>query len=1184
MMIKRYLLNIILLLTTSVFSQNPAIIENTFNTNNISNVSGGVVGGFEKCFPMSDGKIMVYKNCTGCRFNGDAIGKYEILNSNGLLDPLYNSFGNDFISSVSDTYVYPDGKQLIAGSFTQYNGTPVTGLVKTNADGTIDNTFVIALNNGVSKILVQPDGKIVIIGAFTLYGTTTYNRIMRLNSNGSVDSTFNVGTGFDNTVNSLLIQNDGKIVVAGNFANYNGFASNRIVRINTDGSYDSSLAVGTGFNATVNTICLSQDNKIFVGGNFTTYNGVTKNRLVKLNLDGTVDNIFAIGTGFNSLVSKVLCLPDGNIAVLGSFSTYNGSYQFNTIKLNSLGNKIANSVFSNSSFKDIFIQNDGKYIVVGDFSSIENTVINSISRLNSDESVDTSFAIGVGFNYIANKVKQQSDGKILVCGSFTLYNNIPLKYFARLNQDGSIDSSFNVSGTGFDREVKNFQIQPDGKIIAVGYFTSFNGIAANGIVRLNLDGTLDTTFVTGTGFDNVVNDVALQADGKIIVAGLFTIYNSFGVNKVIRLNPDGSINFSYSVTDEAKVLAIQNDGKLLVATLNSSFGNSTINRFNINGTNDSTFFYNLSNGGNTYGGILALAPQLDGKIIVGGGYLTTTNNFMRLNTNGTKDTSFITGTGFNGPVRAVYIQPDNKILVGGSYNTYNGTTSWIGIRLNINGSVDNSFYTGLGFTGSIYDFNLQSDGKILVAGSMVNYGTYTVGSLVRLIGGGFYNLSGQNKLDTNLNGCDVSDYPFPNLKMNFNDGFSNYDFYVNNTGDYSFLLAQGSYTITPYVNPNFAISPTSISATFPSQFTSLVQNYCITPLNGTYTDLDIQIIPLNSARPGFDSRYEIVFKNKWVIPQSGQVNLFFDDQVMDFVSAVPASANQSTNMLSWDFANLNPQESRSIIVTMNLNSPVETPPLNIGSLLSFNGTFGNVLPDYTPNDNTFTLNQRVVNSYDPNEIQCLQGETVGPEKIGDYVHYVIRFENKGTANAQFIRVEDMIDTSKFDISTLEPLKGSHSFITKISNGNKVEFYFNNINLPFDDANNDGYVMYKIKLKSTLVLGDTFTNTASIYFDFNPAIITNTALTTISALSTRDNILSDSFNVYPNPVRNSLFIDIKNNFDVREVCVYNTIGQLVLKMPYNKNQNYVDVSKLAIGSYILKVETTEGLMKTRFIKK
>ncbi|CAM4417919.1 DUF7619 domain-containing protein [Flavobacterium terrigena] len=1182
-----------LLLFTFFFSfllnaQNGATIENTFNINNISNVSGGSFS-VTKCFSQLDGKIILNFDYPSDWLNDVLVRRVERLNIDGTLDTTYNIGGSGFNNKISDIHFFSDGKALVSGSFTQYNGVSVTGLVMLNSDASIDTSFSTNLNGSVSEILVQTDGKILIGGVFTVNDGVTFNRILRLNTDGSVDSSFNIGTGFNGIVASILQLPNNKIIIGGSFTSYNAITANRIVSLNSDGTIDSSFVSGSGFDTNVNTLCVSSDNKLYVGGYFTSYNGVANNRIVKINLDGSIDNSFVSGSGFDSEVSKILLLPDGNIAVLGFFYEYNGSTFLFNIKLDNLGQVQSNSVITSTyHINDISIQNDNKMILVGGFPSVGNTVVNGIAKLNSDETVNTSFAMGVGFNFIVNKVKETSGGKILVCGSFTLYNNVPFKFFGRLNQDGTIDSSFNI-GSGFNKIVYSFEIQPDGKIIVVGEFTEFNGVPANRIIRLNEDGTIDSSFIIGTGLNNYAKNVLIQPDGKIIVSGKFTTYNNHpSAIRVVRLNADGTFNSTFSgINYPPTAIALQQDGKLLVAYNDTSNNTSYIKRFNANGSFSAFNCIHSNSYINSYlgneVGFIKIIPFADGKILVGGNFNTLSKNFMRLTSTGTVDATFNVGTGFNGIVNTIYIQPDNKLLVGGTFSAFNSSDVSPGlIKLNVDYSIDNSFNTGEGI-GVVYDVSLQSDGKILVGGSMVNYATYTVGRLVRLLGSGFYNLSGQNKIDTNLNGCESSDFPFSNLKMNFNDGFSNYDFFVNNSGDYSFLLAQGSYTITPIVNPNFSILPTSISAIFPSQFTSLVQNYCITPLNSNYSDLDVQIIPLNTARPGFNAKYKIVYKNKGIITQSGNINLSFQDDVIDLVNSTPNFSNQSANSLSWDFTNLNPQEVRTIVVEFNLNSPVETPPLNIGSLLSFEANIINVLSDNTPNDNIFTLNQNVVNSYDPNDKTCLEGDVVGVDKIGDFVHYLIRFENNGTANAEFIRIEDFIDLSKYDISTLEPLNGSHSFITKISNGNKVEFYFNNINLPFDDANNDGYVMYKIKLKSTLQVGDSFSNTANIYFDFNSAIVTNTATSTIATLASEDFSRSTIFSIYPNPVKNLLSIYSKDDVNIKGVYIYNSLGQLVLTNSNFKNNEPVDVSMLSSGHYFMKLETDSNILNCKFIK-
>ena len=235
-----------------------------------------------------------------------------------------------------------------------------------------------------------------------------------------------------------------------------------------------------------------------------------------------------------------------------------------------------------------------------------------------------------------------------------------------------------------------------------------------------------------------------------------------------------------------------------------------------------------------------------------------------------------------------------------------------------------------------------------------------------------------------------------------------------------------------------------------------------------------------------------------------------------------------------------------------------------------------------PSDNTFTLNQTVVNSFDPNDKTCLEGTTITPSMVGNYVHYVIRFENTGTFAAQNVVVSDVIDTTKFNIGSLVTQSSSHPFVTRINSG-KVEFIFENINLPFDDANNDGYVAFKIKTKPTLVLGDTFSNSANIYFDYNFPITTNTVMTTVSALAAQDFDFGSYFSVYPNPAKDVLHLATKNEIGVKSVSIYNTLGQMVLVVTNPENNAAIDVANLKTGTYFIKVTTDKGTANTKFIK-
>ena len=451
-------------------------------------------------------------------------------------------------------------------------------------------------------------------------------------------------------------------------------------------------------------------------------------------------------------------------------------------------------------------------------------------------------------------------------------------------------------------------------------------------------------------------------------------------------------------------------------------------------------------------------------------------------------------------------------------------------------------------------------------------------------GGTFYTIQGTQKYDLNNNGCDSLDNLFPNLNYSISNGTSTSSIISDSSGNFSIPVTAATHTINPILeNPSyFNVSPTNAVVTFPTQTSSVTQNFCVTA-NGSHPDLEINMLPINPARPGFDSEYKLIYKNKGNISQSGTINLTFNDSVLDLVSAVPTAAIQTLDNLSWNFTNLQPFETREITFILNVNSPMETPAVNAGDQLNFTAIISSPNVDEDPTDSGFDFNQTVVNSFDPNDKTCLEGATISQAKVGDYLHYMIRFENTGTFPAQNIVVKDMIDLTKFDINSLIPIKGSHSFVTNVSAGNKVEFIFENINLPFDNANNDGYVAFKIKTKSTLVNGNTFSNTASIYFDYNFPIITNTATTTIQALANQNFEFASYFTIYPNPAKDFLKIDFKNSIEVQSINIYNTVGQLVLVIPNAQNTNNVDVSSLKSGNYFVKINSDKGTSSSKFIK-
>ena len=448
-------------------------------------------------------------------------------------------------------------------------------------------------------------------------------------------------------------------------------------------------------------------------------------------------------------------------------------------------------------------------------------------------------------------------------------------------------------------------------------------------------------------------------------------------------------------------------------------------------------------------------------------------------------------------------------------------------------------------------------------------------------GGTFYEISGISKLDSNNNGCDVLDSIYPNLRLNIANETITGSVISNQTGNYYTPVQAGNYTITPNLeNPSyFNISPTSFSVDFPSEASPFTQDFCVTA-NGVYHDVEVVLLPTTPARPGFDATYKLVYRNKGNQVENGNISLNFDDAKLDYVSSNPVYNSTAVNNFTWNYTNLQPFETREIALVLNVNSPMEIPAVNIGDQINFLAEITPFANDEVQYDNIFALKQIVVGSYDPNDKTCLEGTTIAPTEVGKYVHYVIRFENTGTFPAENIVVKDMIDLAKFDIATLVPLKSSHDFFTRI-NGNKVEFIFENINLDFNDATNDGYVAFKIKTLPSLVLGDTFTNNANIYFDYNFPITTNTYTTTVVALSTQDFDFGTYFTLYPNPANDVLNIQTKQDLPVNSIEVYNQLGQVVLAV--TNTVNSIDVTDLASGTYFVKVNTEKGSANSKFVK-
>lgn len=419
---------------------------------------------------------------------------------------------------------------------------------------------------------------------------------------GQLDVSFNPGTGANLPINALAIQEDGKIIVGGDFTNFNSTAKNRIIRLNADGSLDNSFVIGNGitstisFASTVRAIAIDSNEKIIAVGDFNRYNSIQRNNIVKLNEDGSLDttifNTASLGSNFPILALAIQ--SDGKIIIGGGFTSFNGTTVNRIVRLNSDGTidtsfNIGSGV--NSSIHTISIQSDDKIVIGGDFTNFNGTSVNRLARINTDGSLDTGFMIGTGVNNSLRTSKIQSDGKILIGGLFTTFNSIDRKYLARLNTDGSLDETFDIQ-LGANDLVRAIGTQFNNKVVVGGNYNLFNNLSNNRITRLNADGEIDNTFNSGSAADNSVNAIAIQEDGNIIIAGNFANYNGTGRNRIARIFGDEPLDTENFVKNSFNIYPNPSNSIITLSTNN----NTTIDTVQVYDTSGKLIFNKLDSG------------------------------------------------------------------------------------------------------------------------------------------------------------------------------------------------------------------------------------------------------------------------------------------------------------------------------------------------------------------------------------------------------------------------------------------------------------------------------------------------------------------------------------------------------------------------------------------------------------
>ena len=368
----------------------------------------------------------------------------------------------------------------------------------------------------------------------------------RYHLNGTIDNTLNLGQGFNQEysveAHALISFDDGSFSVSGWFDDLNNVSASNMTMLTNSGSPVWMYKVGTGLiDYRAYTMHVDANQNIFVGGDFTTYNGSFRNDITKLDRYGHIDYSFKPGTGFNGSVMDIVTQPDGKVIVCGQFSSYNGTNVQNIVRLNPNGT-IDNSFNAGTGFTGysanvlaLGIQSDGKIIVAGDFGLYNGTSVSRIVRLLPNGSLDGTFTPSSGPNDFVLDLIVKPNDEILICGKFGTYAGTSRARIALLTNNGILNNFFVPASAYAHNDIRAMAIQNDGKILVGGEFYSYTDSQDRRIGRLNSDGSADLTFVSNAAMYNFPESIGILPNGRIVIgSGMVSIVESNGTEVAFK--------------------------------------------------------------------------------------------------------------------------------------------------------------------------------------------------------------------------------------------------------------------------------------------------------------------------------------------------------------------------------------------------------------------------------------------------------------------------------------------------------------------------------------------------------------------------------------------------------------------------------------------------------------------------
>ena len=661
------------------------------------------------------------------------------------------------VADISYLIGLPNDELLVVSSFnTMRAGTfSQNGPIRLTASGAPDLGFDTGdgtgLGYGLYAVAVQPDGKLLLAGNFPQFNRQPCNKLVRVNANGSRDATFQpVFSAPADYRYKLALQADGKIIVAGSTLNAQQLFETTLDRLLPNGALDTSFAPppmlpGMG----VGGLALQPDGKVLV---YVTYQNPLgrPEGLIRLLPTGRLDSTFQIGSGFGTglngilLQQPVVVEPGGTILVGHNATTFNGQPVEQLVRLQPDGSLDPN-------FRPAFVQRSEEYRGPTSLQLLANgQILTNHHLFNANGTTDNRFDPPLRDPGTVLALAQQSDGKLVVGGVFSEIGGAPAGGIARLNRDGTVDTAF-TNAAATNAVVQALLVQPNGTVLVGGNFTTLAGSAHTALGQLQAsgqpDGNFVPTIVPGQLYQNrfSVRALAVQADGKVLAGGNFSIPSTFGnlINvSLARLLPSGSLDLLYSDLDsyEIRQLLVQPDAKIIVLGQGQvrnvqPYISATVQRLLPNGQSDPAFVPvagpSFGYQDVAYGGVLDAA----GRLYIAGAFALTGSgpraNVVRILSNGSPDPNFLAATGVGGYATSVVVQPNGRLLIGGSFS--NGAIRSGSLRLHPNGTQDASYTPSNGPNALVTQVLVQPDGAIVMGGNFTTVNGLARTALVRLL-------------------------------------------------------------------------------------------------------------------------------------------------------------------------------------------------------------------------------------------------------------------------------------------------------------------------------------------------------------------------------------------------------------------------------------------------------------------